>query len=49
VDVVRDGRPFTIRFFAGTYNRVRAQLHDIADPTEKMRRIRAGLVGRTAR
>ena len=49
VDVVREGRPLTIRFFAGTYNRVRAQLRDVAGPTPKMRRIRAGLVGRTAR
>jgi len=49
VDVVRDGRPLTIRFSAGTYNRVRAQLRDVAAPTAKMRRIRAGLIGGTAR
>jgi len=49
VDVVRDGRPVMIRFFAGSYNRVRAQLRDVGGATEKMRRIRAGLVGGTAR
>jgi len=50
VDVVRDGRPVTIRFFAGSYNRVRAQLRDVGGgPTEKMRRIRAGLLGRRER
>src|SRR6267378_1972319 len=49
VDVARDGRPLTIRFSAGTYNRVRAQLRDVAAPTAKMRRIRAGLIGGTAR
>ena len=49
VDVVRDGRPLTIRFFAGPYNRVRAQLRDVAAPTAKMQRIRAALVGGLAR
>jgi len=50
VDVVRDRRPVTIRFFAGSYNRVRAQLRDVGGgPTEKMRRIRAGLLGRRER
>ncbi len=49
VEVVRDGRPFMIRFFAGTYNRVRAQLRDVPTPTARMRRIRAGLVGGLAR
>ena len=44
VDVVRDGQPLTIRFQAGTYNRVRAQLRDLPAPTAKMRRIRAGLL-----
>ena len=44
IDVVRDGQPVTIRFLAGTYSRVRAQLGDVAAPTEKMRRIRAGLL-----
>ncbi len=45
VEVVRDGQPLTIRFYAGTYNRVRAQLRDVPAPTAKMRRIRAGLLG----
>jgi len=49
VDLVRDGRPLTIRFSAGTYNRVRAQLRDVAAPTAKMRRIRAGVIGETVR
>ena len=44
VEVVRDGSPLTIRFEAGTYNRVRAQLRDLPSPTAKMRRIRAGLL-----
>jgi predicted metalloprotease with PDZ domain len=44
VDVVRDGQPLTIRFHAGTYRRVRAQLRDLPAPTEKMRRIRAALL-----
>ena len=47
VDVVRDGRPVTIRFSAGAYNRVRAQLRDVPAQTAKMGRIRAGLVGGT--
>ena len=45
VEVVRDGQPLTIRFHAGTYNRVRAQLRDVPAQTSKMHRIRAGLVG----
>jgi predicted metalloprotease with PDZ domain len=49
VEVVRDGRPFMIRFSAGTYNRVRAQLRDVPTPTARMRRIRAGLVRGLAR
>ena len=44
VDVVRDGQPLTIRFHAGSYQRVRARLHDLPAPTEKMRRIRARLL-----
>jgi predicted metalloprotease with PDZ domain len=44
VEVVREGSPLTIRFEAGTYNRVRAQLRDLPAPTAKMRRIRAGLL-----
>ena len=49
VEIVRDGRPFMIRFSAGTYNRVRAQLRDVPTPTARMRRIRAGLMGGLAR
>ncbi|PYP16001.1 MAG: hypothetical protein DMD54_11165 [Gemmatimonadetes bacterium] len=44
VDVVRDGQPLAIRFHAGSYQRVRARLRDLPAPTEKMRRIRAGLL-----
>ncbi|HEV8380805.1 MAG TPA: PDZ domain-containing protein [Gemmatimonadales bacterium] len=44
IDVLRDGQPITIRFLAGTYNRVRAQLRDVRASTAKMRRIRAGLL-----
>ncbi len=44
IDVVRDSQPITIRFLAGTYSRVRAQLRDLPVPTAKMRRIRAGLL-----
>ncbi len=44
VDVVRDGQPLTIRFRAGTYMRVRAELRDLPAQTPKMRRIRAGLL-----
>jgi len=47
VDVVRDGQPVTIHFHAGTYTRVRAQLRDVAAPTARMRRIRAGLLSGT--
>ena len=48
VEVVRDG-PLMIRFWAGTYNRVRVELRDVPAPTARMRRIRAGLVGGLAR
>src|SRR2546425_2331493 len=44
VEAVRDGQPLTIRFSAGTYNRLRAQLRDLPAQTAKMRRIRAGLL-----
>jgi S1-C subfamily serine protease len=44
VDVVRDGRPLTLRFVAGTYSRVRAQLREMPAQTAKMRRIRAGVL-----
>src|SRR5207237_8989088 len=47
VDAVRDGRPLTMGFAAGAYNRMRAQLRDVPAQTAKMRRIRAGLVGGT--
>ncbi|HXM38377.1 MAG TPA: PDZ domain-containing protein [Gemmatimonadales bacterium] len=44
VEVVRDGRPLTIRFQAGTYQRVRAQLRELPTQTTKMQRIRAGII-----
>ncbi|HEV8511076.1 MAG TPA: PDZ domain-containing protein [Gemmatimonadales bacterium] len=44
VDVVRDNQPLTIRFQAGTYQRVRARLRDLPARTPKMQRIRDGLV-----
>jgi len=44
VDVMRDDQPLTIRFRAGTYMRVRAELRDLLAQTPKMRRIRAGLL-----
>ncbi|HWC73436.1 MAG TPA: PDZ domain-containing protein [Gemmatimonadales bacterium] len=44
VEIMRDGQPLVIRFRAGTYQRVRARLVDLPAPTEKMRRIRAGLL-----
>lgn len=43
VDVVRDNQPVTIRFRAGSYNRLRARLRDLPAQTARMRRIRAGL------
>ena len=45
VEVVRDSQPLTIRFHAGSYRRVRAQLRDLPAPTDAMRRIRASLLG----
>ena len=47
VDVVRDSLPVTIRFHAGTYQKVRAQLRDLPATalTPRMRRIRASLLG----
>jgi hypothetical protein len=44
VQVIRAGQPVTIRFTAGTYNRVRAILTDLPEQTDRMRRIRSGLV-----
>jgi predicted metalloprotease with PDZ domain len=44
VQVVRDSQPVTIRFAAGTYQRVRARLRDLPAQTDRMRRIRAGIV-----
>jgi predicted metalloprotease with PDZ domain len=44
VEVVRDSQPLTVRFRAGTYRRVRAQLRDLLIRTPRMRRIRAGLL-----
>jgi len=46
VQVVRAGQPLTIRFTAGTYQQVRAVLTDLPEQTERMRRIRSGLVAR---
>jgi predicted metalloprotease with PDZ domain len=44
VDVMRQNQPLTIRFRPGSYGRVRAQLRDLTTQTDKMRRIRAGLL-----
>ena len=44
VEVVRDGVPLTIRFTAGTYTRTRAVLRDVPDVTDRMRRIRSGII-----
>jgi predicted metalloprotease with PDZ domain len=44
VQVMRGGQPLTIRFTAGTYDRVRAVLTDLPEQTDRMRRIRSGLV-----
>jgi predicted metalloprotease with PDZ domain len=44
VQVVRAGQPLTIRFAAGTYQQTRAVLTDLPDQTERMQRIRSGLV-----
>ena len=46
VHVVRDGQPLTIRFHAGLHQQMRARLRDLPAPSEKMRRIRAGLLRR---
>jgi predicted metalloprotease with PDZ domain len=48
VEVVRDGRPLALRFQAGTYQRVRAQLRDLPTQTATMRRIRAGIIAGVA-
>ncbi len=44
VEVLRDGAPRTIRFTAAPYRRVRAQLRDLPDQTDAMRRVRAGIL-----
>jgi predicted metalloprotease with PDZ domain len=44
IDVVRNGQPLTIRFTAGRYNRVHARMLDVPQLTERMRRIRNGLL-----
>jgi predicted metalloprotease with PDZ domain len=44
VQVVRDGQPLTIRFTAGTYQRLRAVLTDLPDQTDRMRRVRSGIL-----
>ena len=45
VAVVRSNQLITVRFKAGTYQRVEAELRDLPQQSEKMRRIRAGLFG----
>jgi predicted metalloprotease with PDZ domain len=44
LNVLRDGVPLTIRFTAVPYIRVRAQLRDRSDQSDKTRRIRAGIL-----
>jgi len=44
VQVIRAGQPLTIRFAAGTYQQTRAVLTDLPDQTERMRRIRSGIL-----
>jgi predicted metalloprotease with PDZ domain len=46
VHVIRAGQPVTVRFTAGTYRRVRALLTDLPDQTDRMRRIRAGIIAK---
>lgn len=45
VQVIRAGQPVTIRFTAGTYQQTRAVLTDLPGQTERMRRIRSGILG----
>ena len=44
VQVIRDGQPLTLRFTAGTYIQIGATLTDLPEQTDRMRRIRAGLL-----
>ena len=44
IDVIRRGQPVTIRFTAATYQEMDAVLTDLPEQTERMRRIRSGLV-----
>jgi len=44
IQVARGGLPVTIRFTAGTYQQMRAVLTDLPEQTDRMRRIRAGIV-----
>ena len=44
IQVIRDGQPVTIRFTAATYQEMDAVLIDLPEQTDRMRRIRAGLV-----
>ena len=44
VQVVRAGQPVTIRFAAGTYRQVRAALIDLPDLTDRMQRVRSGIL-----
>jgi predicted metalloprotease with PDZ domain len=44
IEVIRDGQPVTIRFTAATYQEMDAVLTDLPEQTERMQRIRSGLV-----
>ncbi len=44
LQVVRAGQPVTIRFTAGTYRQARAALIDLPDQTDRMRRVRSGIL-----
>ena len=44
VQVIRAGQPLTIRFTAATHQQARAVLTDLPEQTERMRRIRSGIL-----
>ncbi len=44
IEVIRVGQPVTIRFTAATYQEMDAVLTDLPEQTERMQRIRSGLV-----
>jgi predicted metalloprotease with PDZ domain len=44
VQVIRAGQPLTIRFTARTYQQTRAVLTDLPEQTDRMRRIRSGIL-----